>query len=464
MGQDKGKKYLTASIYYVIGNVIGQGVVLLSSSIFTRMMSKEAYGLVNTYAAWVLVLNTFIGLNLFITVRNAYIDYYERYEEFVSSVLLLSLEAFCVFTTVILAGIKLLHIQVDLFVVLLAAVQAISLHTINYEMAVQAMQNKYKQRTLLMIFPNCVHTILSILLIFWYTDNQYYAKIIGNMFGLFVFAISIIIWRFSHKKPKYVAEYWKYALSISLPAILNTLSDLVLIQSDRIMLTELVGADETAVYSLVYNIGAVIYALYTAINGAWAAWFYKNLAKNEEQKIKRIQTIYLYGFIVLTIGILTVSPEVIKILSPESYWQGINYVNLIVMASFLMFEYAFFTTYLMYRKENGIIAVNTVMAAVLNIGLNYYFIPRYRGVGAAVATIISYIILYLLHYRVIRKQGTECFCLRKMFLGIGIIAGYAGLFYFIQNQLVIRSIVVGVLLIIVLMAGYHYWKQREEKQ
>ena len=114
--QDKGKKYLTASIYYVIGNVIGQGVVLLSSGIFTRMMSQEAYGLVNTYAAWVLVLNTFIGLNLFITVRNAYIDYFEKYEEFVSSVLLLSLLAFVVLTAGIIGGIKLFHIKTDLFV------------------------------------------------------------------------------------------------------------------------------------------------------------------------------------------------------------------------------------------------------------------------------------------------------------------------------------------------------------
>ena len=84
--EQNNKKYLVASLYYVIGNVIGQGCVLLSSIIFTRIMSKDAYGLVNTYAAWVLVLNTFIGLNLFITVRNAYLDYKEDYEAFQSSV------------------------------------------------------------------------------------------------------------------------------------------------------------------------------------------------------------------------------------------------------------------------------------------------------------------------------------------------------------------------------------------
>ena len=83
---EQQNKFLKASVFYLFGNIVGQGVVLLSSAIFTRIMDKEAYGLVNTYSAWVLVLNTFIGLNLFITVRNAYIDYREEYEKFVSSI------------------------------------------------------------------------------------------------------------------------------------------------------------------------------------------------------------------------------------------------------------------------------------------------------------------------------------------------------------------------------------------
>ena len=148
MARENDGKYLIASIYYLVGNIIGQGIVLLSSSIFTRMMSKEAYGLVSTYSAWVLVLNTFIGLNLFITVRNAYIDYREEYHKFVSSVLLLSLIAFLIFTGLIVSILALWNRKTDLFVVFLAALQAISVHTINMQMAVYSMENRYKARTM----------------------------------------------------------------------------------------------------------------------------------------------------------------------------------------------------------------------------------------------------------------------------------------------------------------------------
>lgn len=462
MSHKNNKEYLTASIYYLIGNIAGQGVVLLSSGIFTRMMSRNDYGLVNTYSAWVLVLNTFIGLNLFITLRNAYIDYREQYEEYKSSILLLSFIAFLVFTGVIMGAVFLLGIQTDAFAVGLAALQAISLHTINYQMAAFSMENRYRLRTLLLILPNLVHTLLSIVFIAVCSHHPFYAKISGNALGLLIFALFIMAALFKNRRPQYIAEFWKYALWISVPAVFHTLSDLILIQSDRIMLTELSGADETAVYSLVYNIGYIIVALYTAINGAWTPWFYKNAALDNKDEIKKIQRIYLAGFTLLTNGLLTVSPEIIKILSPETYWNGIDYVSLIVIASFLIFVYSFFTTYLMYLKKTGIIARNTIIAAVLNIALNYTLIPQYHAVGAAMATILSYTVLFFLYWMSVRKQGNGFFCKREMCACIGITVLYGAEFYFIRDNWLVRYALVLAVLLITGGILYKYYLKKDQ--
>ena len=124
--------YLTASVYYIIGNIIGQGIILLSSGIFTRIMGEAEYGLVSTYGAWVLVINTFIGLNLFITVRNAYIDYRQDYKNFQSSVLLLSLVSFFVLSIVVFVFVKMFRVNVEIGIVALALIQGSANHTINY--------------------------------------------------------------------------------------------------------------------------------------------------------------------------------------------------------------------------------------------------------------------------------------------------------------------------------------------
>lgn len=441
-------KYLKASLYYIIGNIIGQGVVLLSSAIFTRIMDKNSYGLVNTYSAWVLVLNTFIGLNLFITVRNAYLDYKKDYKNYQSSVLLFSLIAYICFTFVIIAFIKIFNINVDVFVVFVASVQAISVHTVNYSMAVLSMEGKYKPRTLLLAVPNILHTLLSILFVMLYAENKYYAKIVGNALGIFIFALIIICVTFSSQRPRYIKEYWCYAAKIAIPAVMCTLSDLILLESDRIMLTWLSGAESTAVYSLIYNIGSILIALYTAISGAWTPWFYKNIDKGNVEDIYKVEKIYISLFCFGAIGLLTISPEIIKILAPASYWVGINYVSFIIIASYLIFLYSFLTTYLMYLKKPGVIGINTAIAAVLNLVLNYFLIKEYDAVGAAIATIISYAVLFILHYKAALKYRKDVFCIKTMTLSTFLLIIYSLLFGIIKDYIVIRYCVVLALIII----------------
>lgn len=421
-----GNSYLAASIYYILANVIGQGVVLLSSGIFTRLMSKYDYGLVSTYSTWVLVLNAFIGLNLFITVRNAYIDYKDDYDRFVSSILMLSLIAGVGFTgAALVLQCFILRTELSAAEVVLACVQAISLHTINLKMAVLAMRNQYGQRSVLIAAPNCTHTILSIILIIIFSGSPYLSKITGNALGLLIFAVVCAVGIFKKEKPTVDFKYWRYAVSIAVPSVFHTLSDLLLMQCDRLMLTEMIGPEETAEYSLIYNVGAILVAIYQAINGAWVPWFYKRAAEKNYEATKKYQEYYLLVFTIMTIGMTAIAPEVIKILSPSNYWGGIRYVGLIIISSFLIYLFVFFTTQLMYEKRTSAVATNTVIAAIVNLILNYILIPEYKAYGAALATVISYVLLFVLHFYSVGAEGRKYFCIPKMLGFVLLVLGFS---------------------------------------
>ena len=268
------QEYLKATAYYVVANIIGQGVVLLSSAVFTRMMPKADYGLVSTYSAWVLVLNTFVCLNLFISVRTAYVDFREEYDSYVSSVLLLNIISGCIISLVIIAWNVLYGKGFGILEVVLACIQSVALNIINYQLAVQSMKNEYRQRALMMIAPNFTHVILSIVFMLLFSQNLYLAKVSGNSIGLLAFGVIILCAVFTKTRPRILTKYWKYALSLSIPSIFITLSDLILIQSDRLMLKSISGAEETAEYSVIYNVSSIIVAIYQAINGAWLPWFF----------------------------------------------------------------------------------------------------------------------------------------------------------------------------------------------
>lgn len=49
------------------------------------------------------------------------------------------------------------------------------------------------------------------------------------------------------------------------------------------------------------------------------------------------------------------------------------------------------------------VAVSTIISAAINLLLNYLFIPKWGIIGAAFATYISYVFLFLMHELVARK-------------------------------------------------------------
>lgn len=448
------QEYAKASVYYVVANIIGQGIVLLSSAVFTRMMSKADYGLVSTYSTWVLVLNTFICMNLFISVRTAHVDFREDYDNYNSSVLLLSILCGIVITFLI-AGITVAAgMNFGIWEVLLACIQSVALNIVNYMLAIQAMKNEYRQRTFMMIAPNWTHILLSVVLMMIFTQNLYMSKIAGNAFGLLAFGVVCTVVLFRKARPRIITKYWKYSLKISVPAIFNTLSDLILMQCDRLMLTSMAGTEETAEYSVIYNVSSIIVAIYQAINGAWVPWFFGKIKSNEPGDIRRYQGHYILLFSVFACGMMTISPELIKLMSPENYWNGIRYVAPIVVASYLIFLYAFFSAYLLYEKRTVRIAINTVIAAGINLILNYLLIPEYKSVGAVVATVVSYIVLFVLHLTAAYKDGKKYFVFKYMWMNAGGVALFGVLFHLVRNLWGVRySLFLVALAVIYLTVG-----------
>jgi len=85
---------------------------------------------------------------------------------------------------------------------------------------------------------------------------------------------------------------------------------------------------------------------------------------------------------------------------------------------------------LIINKKTGIVGINVVIAGILNILLNIFLIPRWNMMGAAVATIITQFIYWMLNYHFSQKEYFIPYEKRKvliMFLTGGLLS-FAGLF------------------------------------
>lgn len=245
---------------------------------------------------------------------------------------------------------------------------------------------------------------LSLLFVFNTSGEKYIAKIYGAaiptvLFGLFVF-VSI----FARGKTLYNKKYWIFCLSLTLPLILHNAGHLILGQSDRIMIQKMIGEEETGIYSLSVTMAMVMTTIFGSFNNAWVPYYFDSKKTGDYKSIIQKSNNYLFDITVLFMGFLLLVPEVFKIMAPEYYWnKGLLIIPFIVLAEFFRFLYLFPVNHEFYYKKTKFISIGTVLSGIINIILNFYLIRKYGTIGAAIATCISSISLFLLHLFIAKK-------------------------------------------------------------
>lgn len=271
------------------------------------------------------------------------------------------------------------------------------------------MELKYLKRTFLLAVPNVLIVILSIIFILLMADNKQMGRIYSYVLVYSIFGIFYLINIFIKGNKLICTHYWKYALKFSLPLVFHGLSAVVLAQSDRAMISAMRNVSETGIYSLVYNFSMIAVVITTSMESVWIPWFTNKMKFNDKKSINISVKIYMEIVTVIVICIMLVSPEILMIMAPKEYWSGKGLIPPIVLASFFMFLYSISVDLEYYYKSTKIIAINTIIAAIINIVLNYIFIPSYGALAAAFSTVTAYIVSFGIHYYAARKIDNELF-------------------------------------------------------
>lgn len=451
--------FFKASVWYVVGNGIGQGMILIGTVIFTRMMSQSSYGLYSAYYSIVSIFTTLVGANLFIGLNNGYIDYADRIHNFRASVLILSSFVFLLFSGAVFLLRFALGLQVPLLLTAFALIHSYAFFVVNYHINSLNMENRYREKTVLFILPNMMQVLLAIIfIIVCKKEYELFARIAGSTAGVFICSSFSYFQMIKEGKDFLNKEFWKYSLKISVPSILSSVSYMLMQNCDNIMITHFYNSDETAVYTLVYHVGYILYAVLQAANGVWQAWLYRILNSGNVANVKKVQKWYLFLLGQMSFALYMISPEIIKILAPPDYWN-FYYITPFVVGSCLMAMYSFYTTLGTFYKKTGKVSACVFAAGITNILLNALLIPHFGGVAAAYTSVFSYFILFLLS----RKLGNE---LKKGLFSdwyfqifMGSIIGGGVLFLMIYPYIIVRYLCYAV----ILLSGciYMFYKKNE---
>jgi len=395
-------------------NIIYKSIAFITIPIFTRILSQNEYGIVNTYMSYVSIFQVILGLATEMSIRNAFVDYKEKLNAYIISIWrMCAIHTLIVGGIVIIANRLLIHLESDVFWIL-CIIHSFMTYVTNVMLNMYMMEGEYKKRSILMVVPNLLSVVSGVCFILLLKEHKEIGRILGYVISFGMFGCFYII-RVRHEAKKILINnkifnaYCKYALKISLPLILHTLSVSVLSQFDRVMITYYRGGTETAIYSIVYNLSMVAFAVTGALQNVWIPWFTQKIQQQAYEEINQKAKLYLYEGLIIVAGVMLVAPEILMAMTEPEYWSGIDMIIPLVATSFIIFMYSFSSSVELYHKSTKIIAIITAFAALLNLGLNYMIIPKYGAIGAAYTTLISYGISFLLHY--IRGRQLE----RKLF-------------------------------------------------
>jgi O-antigen/teichoic acid export membrane protein len=131
------------------------------------------------------------------------------------------------------------------------------------------------------------------------------------------------------------------------------------------------------------------------------------MEKGDFKEIKNKGKIYRDFFTIIYALLLLLSPELIKIMANEIYWESLVIIPYIFAGYYLSYMYTLEVKTEFFYKKTNLISIGTFLSAVINIALNILFIPKFGYISAAVTTTISYLFLFVFHYFITSKVIKE---------------------------------------------------------
>ena len=442
-----------ASMALLFANLVLKGLSLISGPIFTRIMSEEQYGIVSTFVSWESLLTVIITLNLSAGVfNNGMMDFKEDRDSFEFSLLtvssLMAIIGFCVFLLFrrpLLNLFEFPEIAVDLMFLKFLFVPAYS-----YWSGRQRYEYKYRALASITVVSAVLSMMIGLFGVLYVDDSNAAITRIIAMEGVSI-AIGIVFFIILCFRARFRPnlQYCKYALKFNVPLIPHYLSMYVLSGSDRIMITKMINASATAVYSVAYTVASVIMIVWQSIDASFSPWIYEKLDASEKAPVYKLTTGIALLFAGLCLGCTLLAPEIMMILAPASYSSGIYVIPPVSAGVFFTTLYSVYMRIELFYKQTGFATIATTIAAVLNIILNYIFIDVFGAVAAGYTTMTCYALLALFHYLNVRRKGYSDIINNKAFLGISMVVTIGSVIIsLLYSYLILRVSLIAVATII----------------
>ncbi len=424
---NKFKLFIENFIIYGLGGIISKIIPLVMVPIVTRMMPDTSYFGISDLSNTILALCS--SLAIMGMYDAMYRMFFEKEDEEYKKDICSTAFIFTIFSSLVIFVAMLLAKDLIArwflgdsqysYLVYIVAIAVLVGSTNTIVSAPTRMQNKRK----IYLIANAASPILSYMVAIPLLLNGYYIialPLAGMVAGITMEMAFGVLNRSWFSFRRFNPDYLKQMLLIAVPLLPNFLIYWIFNSSDRLMITNLIGLGASGVYSVGAKLGNASQLIYTAFGGGWLYFAFSTM--KDSNQVESNSRIFEYlGVIsfVCAAFIFALSQSFYELLFTGEYVAGYIVAPYLFLAPLLQMLFQVACNQFLVVKKTWPNLFILSLGAVVNVFLNLALIPKFGIEGAAVATLIGYVVSDIVAVIVLTRM--KLMKLRLKFFGVSLV-------------------------------------------
>lgn len=267
------------------------------------------------------------------------------------------------------------------------------------------LEMKFFRYNILLFFLAFIQMLMTILSL-----KVFHFKLTGFVFGLLFSDLLFLIYILVSLR-KYLSSIKRLAkinkvrlhsvfalLKKTLPFLPPALSFWLLVNIDQWMLGAISGVDDVGIYAFAGKFSLFFdYIVSSTFILVYTPRLYHKLREEYHQACDR-NTIYALVVVAMSFifyQLVVILLPICRYFISENFYESLNYIPLLILAATLRLATHLLQLVIKYQRFVGFVFWSNIVCALLNAGLNYYWIPEFRIMGCVYATVVSFAAMFL---------------------------------------------------------------------
>ena len=216
----------------------------------------------------------------------------------------------------------------------------------------------------------------------------------------------------------------------------------VLSAADKLILNYIYDTSAVGLYTVGMKLASIMSLFQTIFSQGWQFFSFSTMQDNDASKVygKIFDLVVFAGVSIVTI-LLFYGDFIFKILFSKIYYEAWIVSPVLCLGPVIMVLWCITTIGARVMKRTYLSTIGLFLASIANIILNFLFIPKYYLIGAAVATLISYIIMLLFAIVIICPLFNVDFNNKRIIItSLVLYSSYIIKYRFLENKLLLSTV------------------------